>query len=304
MTTEVGRLAAVASAFCKRELGALRRMVEINSFTSNAEGVNEVGKFTAAWFQSAIDQNFQPNFYPSKYAPRYGNHVTLSLQPETHQLQAQEDSRPTVALVSHLDTVYSAAVEEEHDFVWTMSQSKDPPASWIVGPGTMDIKGGTFMIGAVLHTLKMVRPDIFVKVDFQVLLNASEEVMANDFVDICQKSLRGRHKSEGSNCLGCLVFEAGKFDGDFLHPTTNHDTNSADVMEADNRVHEFTLVTSRKGMCVWAVEITGHAAHAGNAHQRGKVYGFIVVVHCYVRHHCAEAYGNNNDRCKRFAGGV
>ena len=54
----------------------LRRMVDINSFTANAEGVNLLGALTAECFEEV---GFKPEFVPSEI-PAYGRHLFLSRQ--------------------------------------------------------------------------------------------------------------------------------------------------------------------------------------------------------------------------------
>ena len=154
------------------------------------------------------------------------------------------------------------------------------------------------MIGAVLHTLRVVRPDVFDEVDFAVLLNASEEVMAVDFSPFCDDVLArnlasqpatataiatGQSESDRSSCLACLVFEAGAF------------LRNSDASERET--HSYKIVTSRKGMCVWKIGFSGLAAHAGNNHAGGWLsHGMawccfclvcLRVGHCFVDGHPA-----------------
>ena len=167
LRADVPGLARAVTRFVQRQKGALREMMAINSFTENRDGVNEVGDLTASWFAEAVDPNFKARRFLSKYDP-YGQHLALSLR------RSAEGPRPSLAFVSHLDTVYPSSIETEHNFKWREEHGED--GSWIVGPGSMDIKGGTFMIGAIVHALTEVHPQIVNEVDFHVLLNASEEV--------------------------------------------------------------------------------------------------------------------------------
>src|SRR5881397_2871424 len=74
-------------------LERLRQMVGINSFTSNREGVNRLGRFTAECFAPL---GFTAEFVPSTNA-EYGDHLVLTRRGR---------SAKTLALISHLDTVF------------------------------------------------------------------------------------------------------------------------------------------------------------------------------------------------------
>ncbi len=69
-------------------LGWLRRMVGINSFTANAEGVNWLGALTAECFEPL---GFKPDFVPSEI-PNYGRHLFLSHQGKGHETGRARDS--------------------------------------------------------------------------------------------------------------------------------------------------------------------------------------------------------------------
>ena len=79
-------------------LEMLRQMVGINSFTANREGVNRLGRFTAECFAPL---GFAAEFVPSTN-PEFGNHLVLTRRGR---------SAKSIAMVSHLDTVFSP--EEE-----------------------------------------------------------------------------------------------------------------------------------------------------------------------------------------------
>jgi len=72
-----------------------RKMVEINSFTTNPSGVDALGIFTAQEFAKL---GFSAEFVQSEHE-EYGKHLFL-----THACEKQI-GQPTIALVSHLDTV-------------------------------------------------------------------------------------------------------------------------------------------------------------------------------------------------------
>ncbi|MFO7662161.1 MAG: M20/M25/M40 family metallo-hydrolase [Chloroflexota bacterium] len=161
---------------------------------------------------------------------RYGRHLVLS-----RVGKPLPDGRPApiIGLISHLDTVYPAMEEETNDFHWRMEGDR------IYGPGTVDIKGGTVMIYMILDGLQHFFPRLFDSITWTILLNAAEEVLLPDFGDLCRRHL-------GDEALAALVFEGG------------------DV--ADGR---YQLVSARKGMARYRINVEGRGAHAGAFHSKG-----------------------------------
>ena len=76
-------------------LEMLRQMVGINSFTGNRDGVNRLGRFTAECFAPL---GFTAEFVPSTNK-EWGDHLVLTRRGR---------SARSIALVSHLDTVFPA----------------------------------------------------------------------------------------------------------------------------------------------------------------------------------------------------
>jgi glutamate carboxypeptidase len=200
----------------------LRRMVGINSFTANAEGVNWLGALTAECFEPL---GFQAEFVPSE-VPEYGRHLFLS---------RGGTAARTVVLVTHLDTVFPPEEEERNHFRWEES----PAEARIYGPGTVDIKGGTAMIGMMLRALRQFAPRLFEETRWLLAANASEEVMAKDFARRVTERCPG-----GAEAV--LVFEGGPRAGS-----------------------EYHVVTARKGRAEYRISAHGRAAHAGSAHPSG-----------------------------------
>ena len=62
-------------------LATLRQMVEINSFTAYAPGVNELGQLTAKLFAKL---GFEAEFVQSAIS-RYGQHLVLTRNGRTHK---------------------------------------------------------------------------------------------------------------------------------------------------------------------------------------------------------------------------
>lgn len=173
-------------------LQLLREMVEINSFTANAEGVDKLGALTAKVF---AELGFSAEFIPSAN-PTFGKHLVLTRPGNTER---------RVGFVSHLDTVYSAAEEVQNDFRWREEGSR------IYGPGTVDIKGGTVIMFMVLDALREVAPQIVEDTSWVLLFDAAEEVDGKDFGELCLERLKG------PGTAGCLIFEGGRVEGGMAH---------------------------------------------------------------------------------------
>ena len=208
-------------------LEMLQRMVSINSFTSNPQGVNALGSLTAEVFASL---GFQADFIQSQN-PGFGKHLFLTRK--ASQTGSKESPPPTIAMVSHLDTVFPPAEEVQNNFSWRQEGDR------IYGPGTVDIKGGTVMMYSVLDALQAFAPHLFESVDWMLALDASEEALSDDFGKLCLERFP-------ENTLACLVFEGG---------TPNKKA--------------FSLVVARKGRATFHVTVEGRSAHAGNHHDLG-----------------------------------
>jgi glutamate carboxypeptidase len=107
-------------------LEMLRPMVGINSFTVNLNGVNQLSRFTA--------ECFAPLGFTAEHVPStnkdWGDHLVLTRRGRSGR---------SIALVSHLDTVFPPEEEARNNFRWQLEGDR------IFGPGTHDIKGGSVM---------------------------------------------------------------------------------------------------------------------------------------------------------------
>ena len=201
-------------------LEMLREMVGINSFTGNPEGVNRLARFTAECF---VPLGFLAEHVPSTN-PEFGNHLVLTRRGRSDK---------SIAMVSHLDTVFPEQEEQQNNFHWL------PEGDRIYGPGTQDIKGGTAMIWLVLSALRAHAPKVFEDVTWKLFLNSSEERYSPDFADLCR----------------------GRFDNGTL---------AALVFEAEGRLgKESLMVVARKGRATWRLTVEGRASHAGGKHEHG-----------------------------------
>ena len=207
-------------------LDLLHQMVLVNSFTLNPGGVNRLGTLTAERF---AELGFEAEAVPAA-GFRYGKHLLLS-RPATRENHASGGA-PTIGLISHLDTVYPEIEEQANDFHFRIAGDR------IYGPGTVDIKGGTVLIYMVLDGLRRFFPDVFESVNWLILLNAAEEVLARDFGELARARLDGARAA--------LVFEGG------------------DVKDG-----RYQFVAARKGMARYHIEVEGRGSHAGASHKRG-----------------------------------
>jgi glutamate carboxypeptidase len=195
-------------------------MVSINSFTGNKEGVDRLGGLTAEVFG---ELGFASEFVPS-INPAFGRHLVCT--------RRGSGSR-SIALISHLDTVFPPEEEIRNDFRW------QPEGDRIYGPGTQDIKGGTAMMWLVLVALRELSPRAFETITWKLFWNSSEETLSQDFGELC----RSRFDRE---TLAALVFEAEGRLGD-----------------------ERLVVAARKGRATWRITARGRGAHAGGKHRQG-----------------------------------
>ncbi len=201
-------------------LDLLRQMVNINSFTTNREGVARLARYTAECFAPL---GFTAE-YPASAYPAYANHLVLTRPGKTKR---------SIALISHLDTVFPPEEEERNNFHW------QPDGDRLYGPGTQDIKGGTTQMWLVLQALRQHAPEVFEDITWKLLWNSSEECYSPDFGDVCRAHFT-------PDTIAALVFEA----------------------EGGNGAEHY-LVACRKGRATWKVHVSGRAAHAGGKHKQG-----------------------------------
>jgi glutamate carboxypeptidase len=238
-----------------RYLELLRQWVSINSYTANPVGVNRLGVLTAKAF---LPLGFQVERVQASN-PDHGEHLFLR-RPSTSGGQEQPSSEgagaPALALVSHLDTVFSPEEERRNDFAWR------PEGKRIYGPGTVDIKGGTLLIVMLLEGLQRFAPQLYERVDWLVALDAAEEVLSEGFGDQCLERLPVSTRA-------CLVFEGGTISK-----------------------KGFPLVVGRKGLATFRVQVEGRSAHSGNAHPSGA-NALVQLAHTIQRVHEFTDYEQN-----------
>lgn len=202
-------------------LDLLRQMVAINSFTTNSSGVEQLARLTADLFRNLdLDAELVPSVHLA-----YGPHLVLTRAGE---------SKRTVGLISHLDTVFPPQEERQNDFHWRED------GDLIYGPGTVDIKGGTVLIYMVLDALRCCAPELFDTTTWVVLLDAAEETDGEEFARLCRARL------PRPETRAALIFEGGR-----------------------GSWQEANVVVARKGRAIYQVTAEGRAAHAGSSHEQG-----------------------------------
>lgn len=256
----------------------LRTHVELNSFTGHHENI------TAMATKTHVDlfSQFARIPLPSSSSPN-GSHQHLFLKSPSPPSSSTSSSvniknaqRPQIALVSHLDTVFPPATafgwqeallplldpSKPHSDLSKVKIVKDLEAQTpfkhiAIGPGTMDIKGGTVVMAMALEALLHAAPQHYHAVDWRILLNAAEEILDSSFP---KAALESQSISAEVPPLACLVFENGP---------SAFSANEQSGPATPTGLCAFSLVVGRKGMGIWQIEVTGKDAHAGNAHAKG-----------------------------------
>ncbi len=186
----------------------LKKIVEINSYTKNPQGVNRVGKFFDSWLEVL---GFTTTIYKRE---SIGHH--------RHYKSPHNSKSKKLLLLGHIDTVFPKGKFEEF--------SDD--AEWVYGPGVCDMKGGNIVIVEALRELKKNKIEIK-NID---ILFVSDEETGSDDSKILTMELAKEYDY-------CFVYEAAGL--------------------------ELEVVTGRKGVGTFFIDIEGKAAHAGNHYSEG-----------------------------------
>ena len=181
----------------------LEKIITINSYTQNKNGVDKVGLIFDSWLK---DLDYEIDIYKRS---SLGNH--------RHYKSKHTNNSKKLLLLGHLDTVFPEGKFE------TYSQDNE----WIYGAGVCDMKGGNMIAVEALRELKKENIDIE---NIDILLVSDEETGSDD-----SKYLTAKLASQYDYCF---VYEAaGK---------------------------NMEVVTGRKGVGTFFIDISGKAAHAGN----------------------------------------
>jgi len=189
-------------------LSDLKKVININSYTKNASGVNKVGEVFDNWLE---DLGFTTTIYKRQ---DIGHH--------RHYRSSHDENSKKLLLLGHIDTVFPEGKFENF--------SED--SEWIYGPGVCDMKGGNIVAIEALRELKKNSVEIR---NIDVLLVSDEETGSDD-----SKHLTAELAKEYDYCF---VYEAAGI--------------------------ELEVVTGRKGVGTFFIDIEGKAAHAGNSYLDG-----------------------------------
>lgn len=207
-------------------LELLERWVNTNSYSLYPEGVDA--------HADQVIEAFSPLGFSATRAdaenPSCAAHLFLSRGAVSEAAQA-----PTIAMVSHLDTVFPEAEERANQFAWKRDGDR------IYGPGTWDIKGGSLMILLLLELLARFNPELFDRVHWELGFNSSEEILNPSFGRRCLERLPPETRA-------VLIFEG---DG------------------AEKPGDACRLIRQRKGRSCFRITVSGLGAHAGADHGAG-----------------------------------
>ena len=187
----------------------LQKVIEINSYTKNPDGVNRVGELFDKWLK---ELGFDCTLYERK---EIGHH-------RHYKSKIQDATKNKLLLLGHIDTVFPPKKFEEF-------REDD---AWVYGPGVCDMKGGNIVIVEALKELH--KNGIAIK-NIDILFVSDEETGSDD-----SKYLTAELAKEYKYCF---VYEAAGLG--------------------------LELVTGRKGVGTFFIDIEGKAAHAGNSYSEG-----------------------------------
>lgn len=156
---------------------ALAPLVEVNSFTENPDGGRKVAAMLRALF--AI-----PGLEARTVASsRFADHLVFSSRGDV--------SKPPVALIGHLDTVFPPGTFEGYRRDGALRR----------GPGVLDMKGGLVVVGYALKALAETR-GLESLPPLRVVIVADEEVGSPEGQSVIRGAI--------ADAKSCLVFESGR----------------------------------------------------------------------------------------------
>ncbi len=155
---------------------ALKRMVEINSFTGNREGGQAVGELVREIF--GLTGLVHERVASEKFA-------------DHHVFRSEGNGKAPIALLGHLDTVFPPGRFEGYRVDGELRR----------GPGVLDMKGGLVVMA---WALKAVANEVGLGAvpPLRVVVVSDEEVGSPEGAPLIRQVLPG--------CGACLVFESGR----------------------------------------------------------------------------------------------
>ncbi len=155
-----------------KNFSELKKIIEINSWTGNKEGVDKNGKIFAHWLE---DLDYKLTRY---HRENIGDHL--------HLTSNHKDGKKLL-LLGHIDTVFPPDTFEN------FTEDEE----WIYGPGVCDMKGGNFVALQALRAVHKKFGNIH-NIDF--LLVSDEETGSDDSKHLSTKLAQDYDY--------CMVFEA------------------------------------------------------------------------------------------------
>jgi glutamate carboxypeptidase len=209
-------------------LNDLKTIVNINSYTHNKYGVDEVGKYMTDWL---IPLGFELTSYKRELI---GDHLLF---------KSQRKLGTKILLLGHNDTVFPEGYFEGfHE-----------DEEWIYGPGVCDMKGGNIVALQALRNIFNKNKNIY-NIDF--LLVSDEETGSDDSKLVTE--------SIAQNYDYCFVFEAAgenlelvtarkgvgryiiKVEGKAAHAGTSYHKGINANLEAAIKLQEYSKLTNLK----------------------------------------------------------
>src|SRR5688572_12665478 len=211
-------------------LAMTRAWVEVNSYTENVAGVNQVG----ALLRSAFE------------LPALRAEVVAGQKYGDHLFWRSPAAGPPILLVGHHDTVFPPG----HFEGWREEDGKAR------GPGVLDMKGGLAIVRAVLATLDEI--GLLEKLPVVVASVADEEVGSTES--------RPHLEAVGRGAACALVFESGRVNDAVV--TRRRGTGALKVVAAGKAAHAGNA--HREGInAIWAVAKLVDAAQGLTDYARG-----------------------------------
>lgn len=207
-------------------LNDLEKIININSYTKNKQGVDEVGSIMSKWLE---ELGFKLTTYEKE---QIGNHLLFS---------SSKKSGKKILLLGHNDTVFPP-----NSFEGFFQDEK-----WVYGPGVCDMKGGNIVALQSLRNIFKENNEIY-NIDF--LLVSDEETGSDDSKEITALL--------APNYDYCFVFEAaganmevvtqrkgvGTFtitiDGLAAHAGNHYDKGIDANLEASYKLQELVKLTN------------------------------------------------------------
>jgi len=214
---------------------ALRRLVEVNSFTENREGGLEVGRRLR---ELLALPGIEASAVPST---RYADHWVFRT--------AGNALLPAVALVGHLDTVFPPGKFEGYRVDGALRR----------GPGVLDMKGGLVVVAFALRGLAEAYPGgLGALPPLRIVVVSDEEVGSPEGAQVIRGAIGGS--------AAALVFESGRAQDAII--TRRKGTGNVSVVAQGKAAHAGNAHAEGKN-AIWAIARWVDAAQQLTDYARG-----------------------------------